>query len=154
MQQIQLEQKSSYLTPVPGGIAALHNTLLALHNRLEALEQKLQSLHSAHKRKLCIKTGKSHEILNIDKIVRCEASNNYTYIFLADGSNRFISKSLKAIEGELPANIFIRCHQSHLVNIKYIQKVHLDDSLLTLSDNTNVSVSRSRKEALRNVLNI
>ena len=52
MQQLKLEQKSSHLIPVSGGIAALHNTLLTLCNRIAEMEKELRSMRNKQKTKI------------------------------------------------------------------------------------------------------
>jgi two-component system LytT family response regulator len=48
---------------------------------------------------------------------------------------------------------FIRCHQSHLVNKKFIKSwVKEDGGYLVLQDGTAVPVSRNKKELLKQQL--
>jgi len=49
---------------------------------------------------------------------------------------------------------FIRAHKSHLVNIDFIKKYHrqIEACTLELSDNTQVPVSRRKREKLNELL--
>jgi two-component system LytT family response regulator len=100
-------------------------------------------------------TSDGLKFVNLDQIVRCMASNNYTYIYLATNEKILISKSLKDIENILPASNFCRIHNSHLVNLKYIRKfIKGDMNLLVMNDNSELEVSRRKKDELIKMLNL
>ncbi|GBL35068.1 hypothetical protein EMGBS15_06630 [Filimonas sp.] len=83
------------------------------------------------------------------------ASNNYTHIYLTNNEKILISKSLKDIENILPSSGFCRIHNSHLVNLKYIRKfIKGDVNLLVMNDDTELEVSRRKKDELVKVLNL
>ncbi len=85
-----------------------------------------------------------------DDIIRCEAANNYTWFYLVDGEKIIISKGLYEYSGILEGKGFIRCHQSHLVNKKYVLSLHRDDHIHELKaiDGSLVPVSRSKVDAI------
>ena len=60
-----------------------------------------------------------------------------------------ISKTLKEVESLLQGHGFLRVHQSHLVNLNHIkQYVKSDGGYLVMTDNSNITVSRAKKEEL------
>src|SRR5690606_29318845 len=59
----------------------------------------------------------------LSEIVRCEADNTYTHFFLSSGEKILVSKSLKEYADLLCPSGFLRTHQSHLVNPKYVKLV-------------------------------
>lgn len=86
-------------------------------------------------------------------IVRIEADGNYCTIHLIDGTKHLISKNLKIIENMLDKNVFFRCHNSHLINLKEVTKFFvLDGYYLEMSDNSKIEVSRSKKDELLGLL--
>lgn len=100
-------------------------------------------------------TSEGLKFVYLDQIVRCMASNNYTYIYLANNERILISKSLKDVENILPASGFCRIHNSHLVNLKYIRKLIKGDSnMLVMNDNSELEVSRRKKDELVKILNL
>ena len=102
-----------------------------------------------------VKSHLNDKFIYLDQIVRCMASNNYTFIFLANQEKFLISKSLKDVENILPATMFCRIHNSHLVNLKYIRKLIKGDiNLLVMNDNTELEVSRRKKDELVRILNL
>lgn len=69
---------------------------------------------------LLIKTNRQIHVLVLEDIVRCEADQGYTHFYMKDGQHILSSKTLKEYNNILPEDLFIRVHQSHLVNKKYI----------------------------------
>lgn len=116
-------------------------------------EQLAQLLHSIQtspptKMKVALPTTEGLEFLFPEDIVRCESESNYTHVFLNNGRQMLIAKTLKDIEALLPDS-FLRVHQSHLVNIVHINKYFKGDGgYLLLDEGTTVPVSRSKREEL------
>jgi two-component system LytT family response regulator len=74
--------------------------------------------------KLIINHSSNSEIIPISEIIRCQSDNNYTLIYLSNGSKHTLSKSLAYYQRYLPSNVFCRIHQSHLININYVKGVN------------------------------
>ncbi|MES2006408.1 MAG: LytTR family DNA-binding domain-containing protein [Bacteroidota bacterium] len=88
-------------------------------------------------------------------IIRCEAANNYTHIYLHTGEKLVASKGLFEFDEILKNYHFIRCHQSHLVNRKYIRSLVSKDiitELLLTENNAHIPVSRLRKDFVKSEL--
>lgn len=80
-------------------------------------------------------------------IIRCEADNNYTNFYLNSGEKVLVTKTLKEYDESLSGEDFIRVHQSHLVNSKYIDRyIKGDGGTIIMTDGSHVEVSRRRKE--------
>ena len=90
-----------------------------------------------------INTHKGYFIIAFERINYCKADGSYAIIFLDDGSEIVISKSLAAIEKILGDKYFIRCHNSYLVNAKKVNKFNRKLKILNILDQ-NVPVSRRR----------
>lgn len=85
-------------------------------------------------------------IINIDDIVRCESDGNNTRFFLQNGDNIYVTKTLKYYEDLFAENTFLRVHQSHLVNYRYIQAfLKKDGGYLSLKNNHTVPVATRKK---------
>jgi len=84
------------------------------------------------------------------QIIRCEASNNYTTFYLANAEKWVVSKPIYEYEELLQTYGFLRIHQSHLVNRKFIKSwVKEDGGYLLLENGTPIPVSRQKKELIR-----
>ncbi|HEY5462026.1 MAG TPA: LytTR family DNA-binding domain-containing protein [Hanamia sp.] len=115
--------------------------------QLENLMELIKNKDSKNEHKLALATTKEIRFVNTKNIVRCESSNAYTKFFLTDGKSIMVSKPIFEYEELLNDYDFIRCHQSHLVNKKFIKSfIKEDGGHLLLEDNTQIPVSRSKKE--------
>lgn len=86
--------------------------------------------------------------VHITDIVRCEAEDNYTHIFLKEGKKITASKTIKAFEDMLTPFNFYRVHKSHVINLNYMHKfVKGDGGYLIMDDNIQIEVSRRRRAA-------
>jgi len=94
------------------------------------------------------------EFIRVEDIIRCKSSNNYTDIFLTQGKFHTITKTLKYVEDLLKDHQFYRIHDSHLVNLSHIKsyKKGGEGGVVLLNDNTEVDVSRRRKEGFLTTL--
>lgn len=103
--------------------------------------------------KVAIPTSEGVEFVKVEAIIRCEAEGNYTRIFINDDKDLFVAKTLKQIEALLKEYHFLRPHNSHLVNMKYIKSYNKGSGgSLKLEDGSLVPVSRYRKEEINKLL--
>jgi two-component system, LytTR family, response regulator len=84
--------------------------------------------------------------LNVEDIIRCEASENYTYFFLKDKKKILVCKGLTDYEEMLASFDFHRIHQSHLINLAYVSKyVKGRGGYVVMQDGITVDVSARKK---------
>ena len=86
------------------------------------------------------------EIIDVNTIVRIEASSNYSRIYFADGQKLVSSKILKWFETHLPPQLFVRVHRKHLTNKKFICNYNHGNRRIFLSSGESIQVSRRKKE--------
>ena len=103
-----------------------------------------------HFNKIAVPTSEGFELIPADCVVRCEADDNYTYLYLKNKSKIIACRVLKEVEEQLQDfHFFIRVHHSHLVNLNEVTKyIRGEGGYLVMSDGSSVNVSRSRKDAL------
>ncbi|TCD27851.1 LytTR family transcriptional regulator [Pedobacter psychrodurus] len=91
--------------------------------------------------------------VNTEEIIRCEADNNYTNFFFSDGDQLLISKSLKEYSDLLKPHGFVRAHQSHLVNPKFVKSwLKEDGGTLLMDSGEKIPVSKPNREMVKEVL--
>lgn len=118
----------------------------------QALKQFLQSQYPEDAR-ITFSTQEGLEVVAIQDIIRCQSDSNYSDILLVDGRKITISRTLKEVEEMLSMYSFFRVHHSHLVNLRHIRKyLRGDGGAIVMSDQSQVSVARSRKEQLLSLL--
>lgn len=101
-------------------------------------------------RKLIFRDSKGLKLILPEELIRVQAQGNYSNLYLKDGGKLMVAKTLKVLENELDESLFIRVHQSHIVNMNYIKSFRHEgrSGKLTLHDGTEVEVSRSRKKEI------
>lgn len=100
--------------------------------------------------RIAVPTLEGFELIPAENIIRCEADNNYTHLFLKNKTKITACRTLKEMEFQLQDfSIFIRVHYSHMINLNEVIKyIRGDGGYLVMSDGSNVNVSKSRKESL------
>ena len=100
--------------------------------------------------KIAVPTSDGFELITAEQIMRCEADDSYTNIFLKNKSKITACRSLKEVEMQLQQfSFFIRIHHSFIVNLNEVTKyIRGEGGFVIMSDGNSVSVSRSRKETL------
>lgn len=100
-------------------------------------------------KKIVIPIANGFQMIPVEEIIRCEADNNYTVIYLLNGQKYMVSKSLIHFEKMLSKSHFLRVHQSHLVNEDHVtQYIKSDGGYLLMADESQVPISRKQKSEL------
>ncbi len=97
--------------------------------------------------RLTINDNQGTEFVEYASIRLFEASNNYTIIHLADGEQKMVSKTLKAVQSQLPSNEFVRIHQSYIINLRNLKKfLRVDGGTIELDNGQQYPLSKGYKE--------
>lgn len=118
------------------------------------LSNKLDTLiaNQSQLQKLAIPSINTVEIVKVEDIVRFEANNNYTTIYL-EHQKIVSSKTLKEYDVALQDTSFYRVHKSHLINLNKIKRfIQEDGGYAIMTDGSKVEVARRRKDDFLNVL--
>ncbi len=122
----------------------------------ESIGEKIEVLSSNLEKptKLILPTSSGMHIIDLDDIIRCESSNNYTTFYLTTGKKIVVSKSIQTYERLLSDSHFCRVHNKHIVNIKFIKKyVRGRGGYVVLSNGEQIDVSEGRKKKFLEKLN-
>jgi two-component system LytT family response regulator len=85
---------------------------------------------------------------DIENVIRLQADDNYTNVYMKDGSRYLICRPLGDFEKSLPKEQFVRVHKTHMINIRHLKNfLNEDGGLAVLNDGYKVPVSK-RKSAL------
>ncbi|HYO23028.1 MAG TPA: LytTR family DNA-binding domain-containing protein [Flavisolibacter sp.] len=123
------------------------------NRQLENLLSLLQQNQQRQEHRIALPTSGETRFVKTEQIVRCESSNAYTTFYFSDGEKLLVSKPIFEYDELLNDYGFIRCHQSHLVNKRYIKSWKKEDGgYLLLYDLTQVPVSRQKKEQVLNAI--
>jgi two-component system LytT family response regulator len=120
--------------------------------KLQALAENLQTRKVL--KRIVLHTAENLHLINICDIIRAEADSNYTRFSISDGSKIMVSRTIKEFDNLLSGSGLIRVHQSHLVNILFVDRfVKRDGGYLQLKDGTKIPVSQSMKKQVLQSLN-
>ena len=102
-------------------------------------------------KRIVLKTLETHYIAYEDDIIYCHSEGNYTTFYMNDNKKILISKPMKKVEMLITKAHFIKCHQSYLVNINYIEQYKAEGYLI-LKNNIKIPIAHRRKEYVSNRL--
>lgn len=98
-----------------------------------------------------------HNIIHkipLASIFMMEALDNYTLIYLTDGTRHMTSKTLQYWDDQLIAfKNFVRTHRSYTVNLDHLVSLDIVNSELVMIKNFRVKYSRRRKPDILRLLN-
>lgn len=136
-------------------VVAIKKAKKTLEN--ESLGMKLNTFFEHYKnesgnsksRKIVLKTSERVHLVNINDIVRCKSDKNYTHFHFIDHEPITVSKTLKEYEEILESYNFFRIHQSHLININYVDRYEkTDGGTIHMHDKSVIPVSHRKKDEL------
>lgn len=120
---------------------------------LQNLLAILQSAPQRDEHRLALSSLKETRFVYTREIMHCESSNSYTTFYMQDGEKITASTSIYEYEEMLTPYGFIRCHQSHLVNRRFVKSMVKEAGCyLLLANGTQVPVSRHKREQVKNAL--
>jgi two-component system, LytTR family, response regulator len=96
--------------------------------------------------KIAIPTTDGLEFIPIKNILHIESSSNYSKVYFKDRMPILVTKLLKDFEDMLLPYRFYRIHNSHLINLSYIQKYVKANGQVVMQDGTIIDVARRKKD--------
>jgi len=103
--------------------------------------------------RIALPTAEGIHFIQMTDIIQCESLGSYTKFHLIKGPSIVVSRLLKEYEEILDNYYFFRVHQSNIINLEHIKRyVKGDGGQVWMSDNTEIEVSRRRKEEFLSLL--
>ena len=133
---------------------AVNSIEIKMNNqKLENLMHFLKWQQNKEEHRIALVTNKETRFVKTEEIIRCESSNNYTNIFITDGTQLLVSRPIFQFEEMLTGYGFVRCHQSHLVNKIYIKSwIREDGEFLLIKNGERVPISRNKRNVVKEAL--
>lgn len=114
---------------------------------VQKMEVMRENRISGQLHKIAIPSQNGIQMIRIEDIVRFEADGNYTTIFMRDKSKLVVTKKIKEFEILLEGLHFYRLHQSHIVNLHFVDRyIRGEGGTVVLEDGSQIEVARRRKE--------
>ena len=120
-------------------------------SELESGAMEATSIHLENKRKqsliICVKSYGDYRYIDSNDVLYLEADNNSTDIHLNNGEMITAFKTLKHFENTLPNSQFLRIHNSYMININQVSRIHTGNTVCYLKNSaTKIPFSKSYKE--------
>jgi len=131
-------------------IAAVEKAQKTIENESTKIltDSFLKNLESNQK-KIALKTTEAIHLIDVKDIIRCNSDGNYTTFIIENNKSLLVSKTLKEFEELLVPYGFVRIHQSHLINVNYIEKYDKrTGGFVVLKDQASIPVSTRKKDEL------
>ncbi len=114
---------------------------------IETLMHNIGQRDSPHKMKLCIPSVKGFQVIDIQDIIYCEASSNYTNIHFTNRPFICASRPIHEYEDLLEDSGFARIHKSYVINLEHVKEyLRGEGGSILLSNGKELEVSRRKKE--------
>jgi two-component system LytT family response regulator len=96
--------------------------------------------------RISVPTRDGFKIIKNEDIEYLEASDNYTMIYMNDGTRHLSSKNIKVYEENLNANVFYRTHKSYIINVEHHLKEfsRKEGNMAVLDNGKMVPVARRK----------
>lgn len=104
--------------------------------------------------KVSLPIREGYLFVEMQQIIRCEASGSYTIFYMQHETKIMVSLRLKICEAKLAAGPFFRIHHSHIVNLNCVSSYHRSKNCyIVLTDGTQLDVAASRRDAFLKIMN-
>lgn len=109
---------------------------------------------SKDQKRIVLSDAQNTYLISILDIIRCESDINYTHFYLQDGRQVMVSKTLKVYDELLSEFGFFRSHQSHLVNLRFFDRLDkTEGGVIFLKNGETIPISTRKREGLLQELN-
>jgi DNA-binding LytR/AlgR family response regulator len=103
---------------------------------------------------ICIKSYGDYRYLDSNEILYFEADNNSTDIHLNNGEMITAFKTLKHFETVLPEAQFLRIHNSYIINVDQVSRIHTGNTVCYIKNSTTkLPFSKSYKDNVDLIIN-
>ena len=112
-----------------------------LHNLLANLRTPNVTSH-----KLALSNAECLTFISVEDIIRCEASGGYTLFHMCNGEKLTSARTIGEYEELLPPDLFLRIHNSHIVNLLHVKKYYRGrGGYIEMNGKINIEVSTRRR---------
>ena len=113
------------------------------------LDDDSNSTLSMMDQKIVVMDNQECIFLKVQSICYIEGEGSYSNIFLRNGTKMIVSKNLKVLVDRLNKAIFLRIHNSYVINVNFINKyVKKDGGYLIMENGATIPISIRKKDIL------
>ena len=115
------------------------------NQKMDALFKNMGKQHSLDTT-LTLSSLDGTRFIKMKDILRLEASGRYTKFYLLNKEVLIASRTIGDFEKALINHDFFRIHESHIVNLYFIDRFYKGNNFVLLTDKTELPLARRRKE--------
>ncbi len=148
LRAVTLERPVCYFLEKP---VQIDKTVMAVKKAMHTIDLKQSAgVSRSIRKRLAVPSRHGLELIRVRDIIRCEADGWLTKVHIAGREKMLpVSKHLGWFAGQLPEDIFVRVHHSHIVHLGHISAYHAaDGGQLILINGAKVPVGPHYKEGL------
>lgn len=132
-------------------VTAVNRIVVLRKEKKESLHNKIivENINTVNKQlqKMVLPRLDGFDVVQVSDVVRCQADDNFTEFFFANGKKELVCRTLKFYEDTLSDYGFIRIHKSHLVNSQYIKRyIKGKNGTIVMTDGSELELSQQRRE--------
>lgn len=107
----------------------------------------MDNMKGGGQQKIMLPTLEGFEIVSIEKILYCEAADNFTKFYFDEGQPLLICRTLKYFEDVLQPHGFLRIHRSYMINPVFVVRYSKGKGgYVTMKNNQELEVSANKKQ--------
>jgi two-component system, LytTR family, response regulator len=116
----------------------------------------LEQIGASRSNKISLPGREKVEYVTISDIIRLESDSNYTFVYTMKAERILVSKTIGDFEDQLctDEHNFMRVHQSHIINLKYVKKFLKDEGEIVLVNEHQTPLSKNKKDAFMKWLDV
>ena len=119
--------------------------------KMDALFKNMGKQHSLDTT-LTLSSLDGTRFIKMKDILRLEASGRYTKFYLVNKEVLIASRTIGDFEKALINHDFFRIHESHIVNLYFIDRFYKGNNFVLLTDKTELPLARRRKEEFLKII--
>ena len=132
------------------GVDATHYLLkpYTQQNFFAAMDKAMQSISAHAEESIVLKIGGEYQNVLVNRILYCEAADNYQRLWMKDGGTRLVRMTASELYGTLEGfDCFHRCGRAYILNLNHVTKVTANSAVLKTG--TELPLPRSAVAPLR-----
>lgn len=132
-------------------IQAVNRALEDLNSNVDELKNVLDAAPVVQKKDLInLPDGQRYHLVAPEEIVRVEGKGSYSTFYLVDGRSILVSRRIRVYANQLSTELFVRPHQSHLVNKRMVAQFNKSDGgFLEMKDGSIIPVSTGLRKKVK-----
>ena len=115
------------------GVDATHYLLkpYTQQNFFAAMDKAMQSISAHAEESIVLKIGGEYQNVPVDRIMYCEAADNYQRLWIKDGSELLVRMTASELYDLLEGfGCFHRCGRAYILNLNHVTKVTANSAVL------------------------